>query len=295
MVNREHKDRLFKMIFGRPEHREWTLSLYNAVNGTDYEDPSCIEFNTLENVLFMGMKNDLSFILDCNLSVYEHQSSYNPNLPVRFLMYLGTLWSGWLYGSDDLDVYGTRLIELPVPRFVVFYNGTEKESEEMVLRLSDAFPEAIRDKSDIELKVTMLNVNSGKNTELMEKSRPLYEYAWLVDRIREGRKTMTIEAAVDKALEEMPEDFQIKTFLMENRGAVKMSILTEYDEEKHMRLTRKQSREEGREEGRKEGIDDLNSLNRWLIEQGRQEDLIRSAMDNDLQAELLEEYRRSRA
>ena len=74
-----------------------------------------------------------------------------------------------------------------------------------------------------------------------------------------------------------------------------MSILTEYDEEKHMRLTRKQSREEGREEGRKEGIDDLNSLNRWLIEQGRQEDLIRSAMDNNLQAELLEEYRRCRA
>ena len=86
---------------------------------------------------------------------WERQSSYNPNLPVRFLMYLGTLWSGWLYGSDDLDVYGTRLIELPVPRFVVFYNGTEKEREEMVLRLSDAFPEAIRDKSDIELKVTI--------------------------------------------------------------------------------------------------------------------------------------------
>lgn len=278
MVNREHRDRLFKMIFGRPEHREWTLSLYNAVNGTDYKDASLIEFNTLEDTIYMGMKNDLSFILDWNQSFYEHQSSYNPNMPVRFLMYLGTLWSGWLYGSDDLDIYGTKLVKLPVPQFVVFYNGTEKDSEEIVLHLSDAFPEAIKDKSDIELRVTMLNVNSGRNMKLLEKSRPLYEYAWLIDRIREGRKTMTIEAAVDKALEEMPDDFQIKPFLMENKGAVKMSILTEYDEAKHLRHTR----EEGRE--------DINALNRWLIEQGRQDDLIRSTMDNVYQADLMEEY-----
>ena len=247
MVQKNHKDRLFKMIFGRPENREWTLSLYNAVNGTDYDDPELIEFNTLEEVLFMGMKNDLSFMLDCNLSVYEHQSSYNPNMPVRFLMYLGTLWSGWLYGSDDLDVYGSKLIELPVPRFVVFYNGTETDEEEVTLKLSEAFPGAVRDRSDIELRVTMLNVNSGRNVELMNRCRPLYEYSWFIAEIRKYKTTMPLEAAVERALEGMPDDFQIKHFLKENKGAVMMSVLTEYDEEKHIRLTKVQSMEEGQD------------------------------------------------
>ena len=283
MVNREHKDRLFKMIFGRPEHREWTLSLYNAVNGTDYEDPSLIRFNTLEEVLFMGMKNDLSFILDCELSIYEHQSSYNPNMPVRFLMYLGTLWSGWLYGSDDLDVYGSKLIELPVPRFVVFYNGTETDKEEVTLKLSEAFPRAVRDRSDIELRVTMLNVNSGRNVELMNKCRPLYEYSWFIAEIRKYKTTMPLEAAVEKALEGMPDDFQIKHFLRENKGAVMMSILTEYDEEKHLRLTKIQSKKEEREV--------LNRLNKWLCDQGRTDELFRSFSDESLQQQLILEMK----
>ena len=83
--NREYKDRLFNFIFGREENREWTLSLYNAINGSDHTDASLIEFNTLGDVLYMGMKNDTSFILSNRMSVYEHQSSYNPNMPVRML------------------------------------------------------------------------------------------------------------------------------------------------------------------------------------------------------------------
>ena len=86
MINREHKDRLFKMIFGRPEHRDWTLSLYNAINGTSYNDPSLIEFNTLEDVLFMGMKNDVSFLMDSWLNIWEHQSTVVPNAPLRCIM-----------------------------------------------------------------------------------------------------------------------------------------------------------------------------------------------------------------
>ncbi len=91
-ANGKYRDRLFNFIFGREENREWTLSLYNAINGSDHKDASLIEFNTLEDVIYMGMKNDTSFILSNRMSVYEHQSSYNPNMPARMLEYL------WIFG-----------------------------------------------------------------------------------------------------------------------------------------------------------------------------------------------------
>ena len=140
--------------------------------------------------------------------------------------------------------------------------------------------------ADIELQVTMLNINNGRNKELLERCRPLYEYSWLVDRIRENKKaTESIEEAADAALDEMPEDFLIRKFLIENRGAVRMSILTEYDAERHMRLVDKLAREEGREE--------VNELNAWLVDNGRLEDLARSTKDPAFQAQLFEEYRKS--
>ena len=94
-VNTKYKDRLFNFIFGSEENRDWTLSLYNAINGSDYKDPSVIKFNTLDDVLFMGMKNDTSFLISWVLNVYEHQSTYNRNMPLRMLQYLSDLYSGY--------------------------------------------------------------------------------------------------------------------------------------------------------------------------------------------------------
>ena len=254
MVNREHKDRLFKMIFGREEHREWTLSLYNAVNGTSYDDPSQIEFNTMEDVLYMGMKNDLSFLLDMRLSLYGHQSTYSPNFPLRCFLYLGHLWSGMIAGKPL--IYSRRQIELPVPKCVIFYNGTDDEPDEMEMRLSDAFPEDKRGEADVELKLRLLNINKGHNSKLQAACRPMREYSWLIEAIRDGSGTMGIEEAVDKALEDMPDDFQIKEFLVRNREEVRMSVLTEYDEEATMKMLAEEFKEDwlekGREEGRKE-------------------------------------------
>ena len=257
MVNREHKDRLFKMIFGREEHREWTLSLYNAVNGTAYEDPSLIEFNTMEDVLFMGMKNDVSFVLDMWFSIYGHQSTFNPNVPVRCLLYLGRLWSKRLIGNSHINIYGKKLVELPAPKFVVFYNGSEEEADERELRLSEAFAEERREKADIELKVRMININHGRNKDLIGKCSPLYEYSWFIARIRENSLTMEMEDAVDLAIKEMPDEFGIKAYLIANREEVRMSILTEYDEAKMMEYFKEEGREEGREEGISQMIENM--------------------------------------
>lgn len=123
-INREHKDRLFTFLFGKKGHKAWTLSLYNAVNGTDYTDQDSIEFTTMEDAVYMGMKNDVSFILCHVMNVYEQQSSYNPNMPVRQLMYAAKLYDKYIQ-QKKLNIYGRKLARLPIPKLVAFYNGTE--------------------------------------------------------------------------------------------------------------------------------------------------------------------------
>lgn len=283
-VNNEHKDRLFKMIFGRPEHREWTLSLYNAVNGTDYDDPSEIRFNTMEDTLYMGMKNDVSFVMDMWLNLYGHQSTYNPNMPLRCLIYLGRLWSKELVEGGNVRIYGNRLVEIPVPKFVVFYNGTTAEPDEMELKLSTSFPEDKRDQADIELKVRMININHGHSGEIAEKCRPLYEYSWFIDKIREYNTEGDLEKATDRALTEMPEDFGIKKYLIANKEEVRMGLLTEYDEQKLMDFFKEEGREEGREEERRNIISDM-------LRRGKTPQAIAEFCDYPL--ELIEEVKKS--
>lgn len=243
MINTEHKDRVFKFIFGNPEHKHWTLSLYNAINGTNYQNPDDIEFNTIEDALYLGMKNDISFILILLnvLNMWEHQSTFNPNMPIRLFIYAARLYDKYIT-SRNLYKYSRNLITLPKPKCVCFYNGTKDQPEEIILSLSEAFGVG---ETDIEVKVRMLNINYGKNIELMEACKPLNEYAWLVDRIRAYNETdKDIEIAVNKALDEMPDDFVIKEFLLAHRAEVKGMFLTEYDEEK----TLQQERQEGIQE-----------------------------------------------
>ena len=123
-VNREHKDRLFNFIFGREENRRWTLSLYNAVNGSDHDDESLIEFNTLEDVMYLSMKNDTSFLIGNIMSVYEHQSIFNPNMPLRLMEYVGKLYSGYI-SRNKYNKYATW--QRPISRHhspikIVFFN-----------------------------------------------------------------------------------------------------------------------------------------------------------------------------
>ena len=252
-AGREHKDRLFKFIFGNPEHKEWTLSLYNALNNSSYTDPNDIEFNTIEEAVYLGMHNDVSFILLPSMNMWEHQASYNPNLPVRFLIYAGRIYDKYL-NDNDIYRYGTVLYKLPKPRCVCFYNGTDKQPEEQVLRLSDAF-ENDDTKPDIEVSVLMLNINYGRNQKLMEECSAMNEYAWFIDEIRANQKVMKdLDAAVDAAIDKMPDDFKLKRFLRAHKAEVKGMYLTEYDEEKERRLAREEAARIGRDEGLAAGL-----------------------------------------
>ena len=138
-ANKEYKDRLFHFLFGREEHKGWTLSLYNAVRGSDYTNAEEIRINTIDDVLYLGMHNDISFLIVGELNLFEQQSSFNPNMPLRMLQYTAKLYSKHVK-QNHLNFYGSRLLELPVPKLVVFYNGSTDKPDEMTLNLRDSFP-----------------------------------------------------------------------------------------------------------------------------------------------------------
>ena len=241
-VNRKYKDRLFTFIFGNSENKAWTLSLYNAVNGSDYTNPDDIILNTIDNVVYMGMKNDVSFLMGDMMNFYEQQSTFNPNMPMRFLIYAGMVYSKYIEGDNGYHRFSKQQQKAPTPKCVCFYNGTDSKQDRIILSLSDSFDKDSQ--PDIEVKVTMININYGHNKDLLNACKPLNEYSWFIDKVRNS-KTSIFEEAIDIALTEMPDDFIIKSFLIANRAEVKRMCITEYDESR----TLAEQREEGKAEG----------------------------------------------
>lgn len=294
-VNPMYKDRIFRMIFS--SKRE-LLELYNAFNETTYTDPELLEINTLENAIYLSMRNDISFLIDSRLTMYEHQSTYNPNLPLRNLFYIADLYSNL---TRDANLYGSKLIALPTPRFIVFYNGEELQPERQELKLSDAFqiPEG---EPSLELKALMLNINKGHNVELMKRSKTLCDYAEYVSRIRSYQKSMPIADAVEKAITECIAEGILEDFLRRNRAEAKKMSIYEYNEEKVMQALREEAmeegleegiergREEGRKEGREEGRTRVNELIKKLASAGRTDDIIRAVSDKGYQEQLFKEF-----
>ncbi len=190
-----------------------------------------------------------------------------------------------------MNIYGKKVVSLPIPKLVTFYNGTEGE-EDKVLRLSDSFRSDAEDyEPDIEVRVRMLNINYGKNKELMDACRPLAEYAWVVEQIRRNREAgMEIGEAVDKAINDMPSDYAIRMFLIGNRAEVKDMCITEYNEAETMKMFKEEGREEGRKEGREEGESRLGELVTVLIAKGRTSDIERAASNKEARKKLYEEF-----
>ncbi len=253
-VNRKHKSRIFEMVFS---DKKELLALYNAVNGTQYDDPDKLVVNTLENAIYMAMHNDISFIIDSRLSLYEHQSTYSPNLPLRCLFYVSRLYSRM---TKDRNLYGSVAMPFPAPRFVIFYNGGEKRPEREILKLSDLYsPED--ETPSLELTAVFLNINPGCNEELKDSCKTLRDYSEYTAKVRKYAKGMPLKEAVEKAVDECIREEILADFLKANKAeAVEMSIF-EYDEEKHMRQTREEGKMEGRIEGRIEGkIEDILEL-----------------------------------
>ncbi len=241
-ANRIYKDRLFIRIF---EHKEDLLSLYNAVNGSDYQNPDELEITTLDNAIYMRMKNDISFLIDGYMSLYEHQSTFNPNMPLRDCLYMLQIYQNYI-DSQELDLYSSVLLKIPTPRLVVFYNGQEKmRNEEMcILRLSDSYERPEKEPA-LECRVQVINVNYGKNRDMMEKCPKLYEYSYLVAKIRENQASgKTLEGAISTALEDCLAQGYLTELLTTYKREVTGMLLYEYDERKHLKNTYEEGRQQ---------------------------------------------------
>ncbi len=257
--NREYKSDVISMMLQIPEY---ALDVYNAMNDSAYTDPDMIQIMRLENGISLSVRNDASFFISNYLNLYEHQSTYSPNAPLRFLIYLTNLLKK-LIGKRDL--YGRKRVQIATPHFAVFYNGTEKRPEKEVLKLSDAFINRT-DTPEIELTVTVYNINPNNNTQLLEKSEVLRSYMIFVNRVRENLEHQKkiaqnapeydeaayeeeLEVAINEAIDYCVKHHIMEEFFRENRSEVTKSMVLDYTWERREELIRAEEYEDGKREG----------------------------------------------
>ena len=241
-INRNFKDTLFRKIF---DNKKDLLSLYNALNDTEHTDEDLIEINTIEDAIYIGYKNDISFVIDSELNLYEHQSSVNKNMPIRGLIYLTELYKGYIER-----------------------NG---EPERRVIPLSDSYMTNDSNKDQepcLELKALLININYGCNKEIMNKCKKLMEYSQLIALIRKyydelvekyaklgihkSKKEIFAEA-VSLAIEEAIRNNILKEILRNNKAEVTNMLLTEFDEKDYIEGVKEESERRGEQRGRIEG------------------------------------------
>ena len=252
-AKRMYKDTIFRMLY---HNKENLLSLYNAVNGREYTDSEKLQVVTLENAIYMGMKNDLAFIVDTGLFLYEHQSTYNPNMPLRDLFYIAGEYQKLV---DHRSLYASTLQKIPAPSFLVFYNGSERKEDSWVSYLSEAY-ENLTGEPNLELKVITLNINEGHNSQLMEQCQILREYAQYVAKVREYAGRIELDEAVEQAVNDCIQSGILAEFLRKNKSEVIAMSIFEYDKEEEERKLRKAEYEAGIEAGKKETAVVMNKM-----------------------------------
>ena len=257
--NREYKSDVISMMLQIPEY---ALDVYNAMNDSVYTDPDMIQIMRLENGISLSVRNDASFFISNYLNLYEHQSTYSPNAPLRFLIYLTNLLKKTI---RKRDLYGRKRVQIATPHFAVFYNGTEKRPEKEVLKLSDAFINRT-DTPEIELTVTVYNINPDNNTQLLEKSEVLRSYMIFVNRVRENLEHQKkiaqnapeydeaayeeeLEVAINEAIDYCVKHHIMEEFFRENRNEVTKSMVLDYTWERREELIRAEEYEDGKREG----------------------------------------------
>lgn len=241
-TNRNYKDTVFRTLFS---DKHELLSLYNSINGTSYCNIDDLSITTLGNAIYMTVKNDISFVIDMRLNMYEHQSSVNPNIPLRDLDYVSRSYSKFFRNKD---IYSPKRIQLPNPKFIVFYNGENEQPARKEMRLSEAYIHK-EDNPSLELIVTQININPGYNDELLDNCPTLKQYMLYVDKIRMYQKTMPLEDAVTRAVNECIDTGILADFLKMNKAEVITMSIYEYDAKLHEKTMIEIGREEGREEG----------------------------------------------
>lgn len=280
-IQKKYKDTVFRLLYKDPAR---ALSLYNSIMGTDYCDVELLQFNTLENAIYMNVKNDLSFIIADRLNIYEQQSTPSANMPLRDLFYVADILQR---EHMDRSVYSNKPVKIPNPYFVVFYNGKKELPERMELKLSDNY-EFPSDDPSLELKVTVFNINPGMNRELKEKCPSLKEYMIYVEKVRNYAGIMPLADAVERAVDECIKDNVLRELLSGQKAEVMKMSIYEYDEERELQIIREDERFLGKEEGKLEGkAEDIVEL---LMECGNVSDELKKQIMEQKDLEILKKW-----
>ena len=233
--NREYKSDVFSMLM---EDKKNALEVYNALNGSAYDDPEQVEVVTLQDAISLSIRNDAAFIVDTDINFYEHQSSFNPNMPLRALKYYATTLEKQV---QNRDWFASHLIKIPTPHFVVFYNGVRNRPVIETMKLSDAY-EKPTDSPELELICTVHNINPGKDTELLAKSEVLEGYTTFVEAVRRFESEGSGEPIKD-AIEYCINNHILEKFLKERRSEVEKNMAIDMTFERREAFIRKEGGE----------------------------------------------------
>jgi hypothetical protein len=328
---KNYKDTVFKLLFN---NKLYLLELYNAINGTFYTNTDDLEITTLEGETFLKMKNDLSFIINFELNLYEHQASRCPNIPLRDLYYIAATYRKKI---PQERTYAQTCVQIPAPRFFMFYNGKSDLEDTVTYRLSELFQHPVDDPS-LELVVTCFNVNEGHNKNLMEACKTLKGYSIFVAKVRKYREEgitqynsshptalnlladssyimkEIVATAVNKAIDECINEVVLRDFFTEYREEVSKVAILEYSAERHLQYEKEDSYnsgydngygtgydsgygtgyDSGLKSGHSSGIKDTTALFSWLKENNRESDILRAIDDQDYLAKLFVEFSNSK-
>ena len=271
-ANRKHKNDVFCDLFSQ---KECAISLFNALNKTQYTNPVDLEIITLSDAIYMQLKNDVSIMFQNEMHLWEHQSTVNENMSLRGLVYFAHNIDGVL-NSRGIVLYGKEKVKIPSPEYYVFYNGREDIPDRQKLKLSDSF---IVPRKGYEWTANVLNINPGHNKKLLKDCPMLKGYSMLVYYIRKYQKEKnSLEEAIRKAIDRCIEEDYLKQYLLKKKAEVRAMLLTEFDQEAYEKLIRSEA------ENR------VNQLNLYLISEKRFDDLKRAVNDREYQLQLFQEY-----
>ena len=253
-TRRTFRDTLFRSIYSGKDDRSkrWLLSLYNALSGKKYTDISALEITTIDDVIYVTMKNDLSFLINSEMHLFEQQSTVNPNMPLRGLLYFAQLYQKEV-AKRKLDIFGRSRIKIPSPKFVVFYNGTQEQDDIVKYRLSDLF-EVSDSSGEFEWTATVININKNHNETLQKNCESLYHYCVFVDRVKANlNKKMEPKDAINEAVDFAIKGNFLEGYFKEQRMNIVGNLLTEFNQEDYDRNRRAEGFEDGVEYGKELG------------------------------------------
>ena len=230
--------------------KENFLSLYNALHNTELKDTEQLKNVRLDQVLYMSFYNDVSYLVDNKIIVLaEHQSTINPNMPLRCLEYISRLYETLF---ESKEKYSRKLLQIPIPEFYVFYNGEEDYPSDKILKLSDAFMEKIGE-ANLELTVKVININKQNSHPILENCKTMYEYTVFVETVRKWKETDQING-FEKAIEECIQNNILKDYLKRKTKEVLNMLVAEYDYETDIAVQREESLRIGIQQGIEQGI-----------------------------------------